>query len=149
VTPSWRGFSLARGTSNAAVGCLGGPPRASCRNNCNERVPGAPARSFRAGFSLSASPEPGTARRSLKRKVRQETSSASLHQPQAPSKRGSSFYNRNPLPHACGAVGNVCCDVSALSEAALKPSAVPLPAPKPAIACPHVLALLRVENDPP
>src|ERR671936_1629964 len=35
----------------------------------------------------------------------------------------------------CGVVRNVCCDLSALTKPALKPSAAPLPPPKPAIAC--------------
>ena len=41
--------------------------------------------------------------------------------------------SRNPLPHPCGAVRNVCCDVSAPRlSSVFKPSAAPLlPASKP------------------
>jgi len=38
-------------------------------------------------------------------------------------------------PHACGAVRNVCCAVSAPRGTVFKLSAAPLPPPKPAIAC--------------
>jgi|SRR5437660_3222635 hypothetical protein len=38
--------------------------------------------------------------------------------------------------HACcGVVSNVCCDVSAPRGTVFKPSAAPLPPPKPAIVC--------------
>jgi hypothetical protein len=39
-----------------------------------------------------------------------------------------------PPPHACGAVRNICCDVSALTRPGSNPSAAP-PPPNPAVAC--------------
>ena len=45
------------------------------------------------------------------------------------------FREQHPAQVWCGVVSNVCCDASAASAAVFKPSAAPLPPPKPAIAC--------------
>jgi hypothetical protein len=52
--------------------------------------------------------------------------------PEASSATAAVIFCRS---HACGVVRKVCCDVSAPRLAASKPSAAPLPPPKPAIAC--------------
>jgi hypothetical protein len=57
--------------------------------------------------------------------------------PQAgePSDRHNRCLSSGCSHACCGVVRNCCCDVSVLRAVVFKPSAAPLPPPKPAIAC--------------
>src|SRR5262249_36703612 len=48
---------------------------------------------------------------------------------------GAGPITASSSPHTCSVVSNVCCDVSALTGAALRLSPARLPPPTPAIAC--------------